>query len=57
VLDALRMALTRRDAGADVELIHHSDAGSQTEFKGSLQHRFARARVRARGFVVDDLIV
>ena len=29
VLDALRMALTRRDAGADVELIHHSDAGSQ----------------------------
>ena len=29
VLDALRMALTRREAGADVELIHHSDAGSQ----------------------------
>jgi transposase InsO family protein len=29
VLDALRMALTRRGAGADVELIHHSDAGSQ----------------------------
>ena len=29
VLDALRMALTRRSAGADVELIHHSDAGSQ----------------------------
>jgi putative transposase len=29
VLDALRMALTRRTAGADVELIHHSDAGSQ----------------------------
>ena len=29
VLDALRMALTRRQAGADVELIHHSDAGSQ----------------------------
>jgi len=29
VLDALRMALTRRDHGADVELIHHSDAGSQ----------------------------
>ena len=29
VLDALRMALTRRDAGADVELIHHSDAGSR----------------------------
>jgi putative transposase len=29
VLDALRMALTRRQAGADVELIHHFDAGSQ----------------------------
>ncbi len=29
VLDALRMALTRRRHGADVELIHHSDAGSQ----------------------------
>lgn len=29
VLDALRMALTRRPAGADIELIHHSDAGSQ----------------------------
>jgi putative transposase len=29
VLDALRMALTRRPAGAAVELIHHSDAGSQ----------------------------
>ena len=29
VLDALRMALARRGAGADVELIHHSDRGSQ----------------------------
>ncbi len=29
VLDALRMALTTRDPGADVTLIHHSDAGSQ----------------------------
>ena len=29
VLDALRMALARRAAGADVELVHHSDAGSQ----------------------------
>jgi putative transposase len=29
VLDALRMALARRDSGADAELIHHSDAGSQ----------------------------
>jgi transposase InsO family protein len=29
VLDALRMALTRRRSGADVTLVHHSDAGSQ----------------------------
>ena len=29
VLDALRMALTRRPAGADLDLVHHSDAGSQ----------------------------
>jgi len=29
VLDALRMALIRRAAGADVKLVHHSDAGSQ----------------------------
>ena len=29
VLDALRMALTRRAAGADVALVHHSDRGSQ----------------------------
>jgi putative transposase len=40
VLDALRMALSRRRAGADVELVHHSDAGSQTRFKRSSQHRF-----------------
>jgi putative transposase len=29
VVDALRMALHRREPGADVELIHHSDRGSQ----------------------------
>ena len=29
VCDALRMAVSRRAAGADVELVHHSDAGSQ----------------------------
>jgi putative transposase len=29
VLDALRMALSQRRNGADVELVHHSDAGSQ----------------------------
>jgi putative transposase len=29
VLDALRMALGLREHGADVQLVHHSDAGSQ----------------------------
>ena len=29
VLDALRMALAQRGLGADVALVHHSDAGSQ----------------------------
>jgi putative transposase len=29
VLDALRMALSTRRGGADVELVHHSDRGSQ----------------------------
>lgn len=29
VLDALRMALAQRESGADVELVHHSDRGSQ----------------------------
>ncbi len=38
VLDALRMALTRCQAGADVELVHHSDAGSQPGLNRSSQH-------------------
>ena len=29
VLDALRMALAHRNSGADVDLVHHSDHGSQ----------------------------
>ena len=29
VLDALRMALSQRESGADVALVHHSDRGSQ----------------------------
>jgi putative transposase len=49
VLDALRMALHQRGPGADVELVHHSDRGSQPRFKRSSQHRFARARVGLRG--------
>jgi len=37
VLDALRMALGLREHGADVQLVHHSDAGSQGEFNWSSQ--------------------
>jgi hypothetical protein len=43
VLDALRMALARRGPGADVELIHHSDAGSQGGFNWSSQHSSERS--------------
>jgi transposase InsO family protein len=47
VVDALEMAVARRrpDAGR----VHHSDQGSQTRIKRSSQHRFARARLGARG--------
>ena len=41
VLDALRMALTRRVSGADVQLVHHSDADSQPELNRSSQHRLS----------------
>jgi putative transposase len=34
VLDALRMALTRRQHGADLELVHHSDAGRKSDSTG-----------------------
>ena len=39
VLDALRMALGQRRAGADVALVHHSDRGSQPELNRSSQQR------------------
>jgi putative transposase len=38
VLDALKMALGLREPGADVELAHHSDRGSQGGFNWSSQH-------------------
>jgi putative transposase len=48
VLDALRMALTRRRAGADVDLIHHSDAGSQPELNRSSQQCVLKSTYRSR---------
>jgi putative transposase len=38
VLDALRMAIHQRGPGADVELVAHTDRGSQGGFKWSSQH-------------------
>jgi putative transposase len=38
VLDALRMALHQRTPGADIALVHHSDAGSQGGLNWSSQH-------------------
>ena len=37
VLDALKMALHQRGGGADVELVHHSDRGSQPGLNRSSQ--------------------
>jgi hypothetical protein len=42
VLDALRMALGTRGLGADVQLVHHSDRGSQGGFKWSSQRLIDR---------------
>jgi len=43
VLDALRMALSRRRHGADVELVHHSDAGAQGGCNRSSQRSIERS--------------
>ena len=46
VMTALEHAIWRRDTILE-ELIAHSDAGSQTRFKGSLQHRLVGWSVEA----------
>jgi putative transposase len=59
VLDTLEMALwTRERAGlpAGAGLICHNDAGSQTRFNRSSQHRLFR-RMLEVGFVGGDLLV
>jgi putative transposase len=43
VLDALRMALHQRGPSANVELVHHSDRGSQGEFNRSSQRSSERS--------------
>ncbi len=57
VADALRMALTRRDSGADVELVHHSDAGSQYtsfEFQQVLDDHAVLASIGSVGDAYDN---
>jgi transposase InsO family protein len=59
VLDALRMALTRRQAGADVQLIHHSDAGSQYTsyaFQQELEDHGVLASIGSVGDAFDNAL-
>ena len=57
VLDALRMALTRRAHGADLRLIHHSDAGSQytsVDFQQVLDDHDVLASIGSVGDAYDN---
>jgi putative transposase len=59
VRDALRMALTRRQAGADLQLIHHSDAGSQytsDAFTQVLDDHAVRASIGSVGDAYDNAL-
>jgi putative transposase len=59
VLDALRMALGRRGAGADVELIHHSDRGSQytsIDYTQTLADHHVLASVGSVGDAYDNAL-
>jgi transposase InsO family protein len=61
VLDALKMALHQRGPGADVELVHHSDRGSQADSRGrcnastvrSCDGRVEAASIRSGGAGAD----
>jgi putative transposase len=58
VLDALKMALGQRGPGADVELVHHGDRGSQAEFKRPSQRcRFTDGIVVRSPAVLDPVDV
>ena len=57
VLDALRMALGTREAGADLALVHHSDRGSQYtsgEFTQELRDHGVAASVGSVGDAYDN---
>jgi putative transposase len=57
VLDALRMALSRRAAGATLQLVHHSDAGSQYlshDFRQVLDDHRVLASIGSVGDAYDN---
>jgi len=59
VLDALRMALGRRGPGADVELVHHSDRGSQytsADYTQTLDANALAASVGSTGDAYDNAL-
>ena len=59
VLDALRMALHRRGPGADLELIHHSDRGSQytsIDYTQALADHHVQASVGSVGDAYDNAL-
>jgi putative transposase len=59
VLDALRMALHRREPGAEVELIHHSDRGSQytsIDYTQTLADHRVQASVGSVGDAYDNAL-
>ncbi len=59
VLDALKMALGRRGPGADVELIHHSDRGSQytsIDYTQTLDDHRVLASVGSVGDAYDNAL-
>jgi putative transposase len=59
VLDALRMALWQRGPGADVQLVHHSDRGSQytsIDYTQTLADHGVRASVGSIGDAYDNAL-
>lgn len=60
VLDALRMALGTREPGADVALVHHSDAGSQYtsfDYTQALDDHRVLASIGTVGDAYDNALV
>jgi putative transposase len=59
VLDALRMALGLREHGADVALVHHSDAGSQYtsgDYTQQLTDQFVLGSIGTVGDALDNAL-